>query len=117
MRSASAVTTGASISVPSKDQVPELRKAVPSRAEMAATAEPVSWDAGTITGVPESAVVPATLESNGPITDPGSTIRAGSSAGKSKRFSKSVAQVRFTGLTIWVVVAFVNSQTAIPVSQ
>src|SRR5207302_8921725 len=46
---ASAVTTGASSSVPTRDHVPELRNAVPSRAEMAATADPVSWVAGAIT--------------------------------------------------------------------
>src|ERR1043166_443101 len=50
-RRASGVMTGASNSVPNKDQVPELRNAVPSRAEIAATAEPVSWVAGAITGV------------------------------------------------------------------
>ena len=41
-RNASGVRTGASSSVPSSDHVPELRNAVPSRAEIAATAEPVS---------------------------------------------------------------------------
>ena len=41
-RNASGVITGESSSVPSSDQVPELRKAVPSRADIAATAEPVS---------------------------------------------------------------------------
>ena len=40
--SACEVRTGASSSVPINDHVPELRKAVPSRAVMAATAEPVS---------------------------------------------------------------------------
>ena len=42
MRKASGVMTGESSSVPNSDQVPELRKAVPSRADIAATAEPVS---------------------------------------------------------------------------
>src|SRR5207244_8363499 len=73
-RRASAVTTGASSSVPTRDHVPELRNAVPSRAEMAATADPVSWVAGAITGVPERADEPEMLGKSFPIGQPGSTI-------------------------------------------
>jgi hypothetical protein len=41
-RNASGVITGESSSAPTNDHVPELRNAVPSRADIAATAEPVS---------------------------------------------------------------------------
>ena len=40
--SAAAVTIGALVSVPSRDQVPELRKATPPPDGTEATAEPVS---------------------------------------------------------------------------
>ena len=52
-----------------------------------------------------------------PTIDPGSTIPAGNFEGRPKRSINSVAHVRVTGFTSCVVVAFVNSQTAFPVSQ
>ena len=76
-RSASGVMTGESSSVPSSDHVPELRKAVPSRAEIAATAEPVSWQAGAITVAPASEEPRAMPGKSVPTIDPGSTIGAG----------------------------------------
>src|SRR5207237_9753949 len=116
-RNASELRTGASSSVPRSDQVPELRKAVPSRAEMAATAEAVSCEAGAMTGLPESEEVRAMPGNKVPIKAPGSTIGAGSDDGSSRRAINSVAHWRFTGFTMWVVVAFVNAETAFPVSQ
>src|SRR5262249_48333296 len=116
-RKASVERMGRSTSVPISDQVPELRNAVPSRAEIAATAEPVSCVAGEITGVFAKEVFLITLLCSGPITVPGSTMGASRWLGRSRRSKRSVAHVRVTGLTNWVVVAFVNSQTALPVSQ
>ena len=50
--SALAVMTGSSNSVPSSDQVPELRNAALPDADTEATADAVSWQAGATTGVP-----------------------------------------------------------------
>src|SRR5215467_7641477 len=108
--------TGESVSVPTSDHVPELMKAVPSRADIAATAEAVSCDAGAMTAVPASPA-PATSRANTPTIVPGSTIGPGSDDGKLRRSIKSVAQERVTAFTICVVVALVNSQTALPVIQ
>ena len=55
--------------------------------------------------------------SNVPRIDPGSTIRPGTPGGSPSRLIRPVAQERVTAFTIWVVVAFVNSQTALPVIQ
>ena len=49
------VMIGAGTSVPSSDQVPELRNARPPPTFTEATADPVSWHAGATTGVPASA--------------------------------------------------------------
>src|SRR4029453_18150021 len=46
------VMIGASTSAPSRDQVPELRKARRGPTATDATADPVSWQAGATTGVP-----------------------------------------------------------------
>src|SRR5204862_3723719 len=100
MRNASELMMGASISVPSNDQVPELRNAVPSRAAMAATAEPVSWDAGAITGAPHNEEPDATPAISFPTTVPGSTMGAGNLEGKPSWSISDVAQVRETGFTI-----------------
>ncbi len=53
-RRPSEVIIGSSSSVPTSDHVPELMNAVPSRAETAATADPVSCDAGAITRTGEA---------------------------------------------------------------
>src|SRR2546423_931688 len=110
-------STGASSSVPTSDQVPELMNAVPSRADIAATADPVSCDAGAIIGVPDRRVLGAISGNRAPTRDPGSTIGPGKRDGKPRRSIKSVAQVRETASTICVVVAFVNSHIAFPVIQ
>jgi hypothetical protein len=52
-----------------------------------------------------------------PIVDPGSTISAGSSEGNSSFSINPRAHLRVRALTICVVVALVNSHTALPVSQ
>src|SRR5215510_13399744 len=52
-----AVISGASISVPTSDHVPELMKAVDPPAHTEAIADPVSWHAGATTGVPANADV------------------------------------------------------------
>src|SRR6266436_2685246 len=49
-----AVMTGSRNSVPSSDQVPELRNAVLPVADTDATADAVSWQAGATTGVPDN---------------------------------------------------------------
>ena len=72
------VSTGASSSVPTSDQVPELMNAVPSRAVMAATADAVSCEADAMTGVPASAPLPAATSARmGPMIDPGFHNRRG----------------------------------------
>ena len=109
--------SGLSSSVPTRDHVPELRNAVPSRATTAATAEPVSCEAGAITGVPVSAESEVTSFDSVPTIVPGSTISAGNSEGSSSFSMRLRHHPRFCEFTIWVVVAFVNSQTAFPVSQ
>jgi len=103
--------------MPIKDHVPELRNAVPSRALIAVTAEPVSCEAGAMTGVPERKLPRASSGNNVPITEPGSTMRAGKSNGNPSRLSKSLAQLRVAGFSICVVLALVNSHAALPVSQ
>ena len=113
----SGVTRGASNSTPIKDHVPELKNAVPSRAVIAATAEPVSCEAGAMTGVPERNLPRATSGNSVPITEPGSTMRDGSSGGNPRRSSKSAAQFRVAASSICVVLALVDSHTALPVSQ
>src|SRR5580704_19003461 len=106
---------GASSSVPISDQVPELKNAVPSRAVIAATADPVSWQAGAITGVPAKEEFSARDGRIVPKIEPGSRIGAGGLEFSPSFCMRSIAHVRLTGSTSWVVVAFVNSQTAFPV--
>ena len=53
--SAAGVMIGCGTSVPSSDQVPELRKARGPKAGTDATADPVSWHDGATTGVPSRA--------------------------------------------------------------
>src|SRR6185437_11161259 len=114
--SASGEVTGASTSIPTSDHVPELINAVPSRAAIAATADPVSCVAGAITGVSATLAAP-TLARSRPTTVPGSTIGAGSEDGRPTRSSSPESHVRVVALTICVVLALVNSQTAFPVIQ
>ncbi len=109
------VITGAGTSVPSSDQVPELRNARWLSARTAATAEPVSWHAGATTRVPRSeggaslAIFPTIV--------PGSTIRGSSRVGSSSSRIRSVAQDRVRASTNCVVVALVYSAVISPVSQ
>ena len=63
--SALAVMTGSRTSVPSSDQVPELRNATLPDADTDATADAVSWHAGATTGVPAQAA--DALACSGPI--------------------------------------------------
>jgi hypothetical protein len=90
---------------------------VSPRAEIAATPEAVSCVADAKTGVPASTEPLAMPGSNLPSMVPGSTMSPHKWAGNPRRPIKSVAHVRVFGFTSCVVVAFVNSQTALPVSQ
>jgi len=65
------VITGPGSSAPNRDHVPELRKADLRVSETAATADPVSWQAGAMTGVPASAFPSIASD---PISVPGSTM-------------------------------------------
>ena len=107
-RRASGVISGEHYSVPNKDQVPELRNAVPSRAEIAVTAEPVSCVAGAMTGVPDRAECREMLGCKVPMIVPGSTMPPNKWPGSSRRAINSLDQVRVIGFTSWVVVALVN---------
>ena len=91
-------------------------KAVPSRAVMAATADAVSCDADATTGVPASDACGETRGSSGPTIIP-LAIGGAMWGGESSRVISAVAQVRVLASTSWVVVAFVNSETARPVSH
>ena len=66
-----AVMTGTGTSTPSSDQVPELRNAASPSAATAATADPVSWQAGATT---ITSVGPPAERRAGPRIVPGSTI-------------------------------------------
>ena len=109
------VMTGAATSVPSSDQVPELRNAALPWVATAATAEPVSWQAGTTTGVPASAG--ETSARTEPITAPGSKICGSRRVGRPSASNSSVAQLRVRAFMNWVVVALVYSAPRVPVSQ
>ncbi len=109
------VTIGAGSSVPSRDQVPELRKALVPPASTDATADAVSWHAGAITGVPARAAKPSAVTS--PSAVPGSTSGWSSLAGRSSDSRRPVAQVRVRASTIAVVVALVYSACRRPHSQ
>ena len=114
-RKDSAVMMGASRSMPSSDQVPELRKAVYRFAVMDATADAVSCVAVAMTGVPCSERL--TPGSSGPTTEPASISGAGRRDGSPSRSITLVFHARSRGSTSWLVVALVNSHTARPVSQ
>ena len=76
-RSALSLMSGPAISTPISDQVPELMYAQESPwAGTAATAEPVSCDAGAITGTASSPVSGRQTGRSGPSTVPGSDDRA-----------------------------------------
>src|SRR5688500_17504734 len=103
--------TGERTSAPIRDQVPEEIKADRGVRLTAATAEPVSWQAGAITGA-------STRELRaGPRWVPGCTISASRCVGIPRRSRSAVAQPPERGSNIWVVVALVNSQQTRPVSQ
>src|SRR5271167_2845804 len=72
---AASLSSGLSSSTPISDHVPELMYAhVPVPAGTAATADPVSCDAGAITGAGVKPVSEATDARNGPSTVPGCTM-------------------------------------------
>src|SRR5579862_9014859 len=72
---ASSLTHGESKTVPTNDQVPELINAQSSPAAgIAATADAVSWQAGTIACVSRNAGRSANLPERGPSTEPLGTI-------------------------------------------
>ena len=109
------VMIGCGTSVPSSDQVPELRNARPPNAGTDATAEPVSWHAGATTGVPSRRA--ATDPFRPPSTVPGSTSAGSRRVGTSSSRSSASAQFRVRASTICVVVADVYSARSTPVSQ
>ena len=112
---ARAVITGAPSSVPSSDHVPELRNARCPSARTAATAEPVSWQAGATTRVPWSdGCASAPMR---PTIVPGSTTGGRMRVGTSSICSRSVAHDRVRASMNCVVVALVNSAVMSPVSQ
>ena len=102
-------------SVPSSDQVPELRNATLPDADTDATADAVSWQAGATTGVPAHAA--DTLACSGPIIVPGSTSGCSSRVGSPISSSMRVAHVRVRASMNCVVVATVYSAVSAPVSQ
>ena len=99
--------TGSHNSVPSSDQVPELRNAVVPDADTDATADAVSWQAGATTGVP--ARLADTLGCSAPIIVPGCTSRCSSRVGSPISSSIRVAHVRVRASMNCVVVATVYS--------
>src|SRR5260221_14564627 len=100
------------------DQVPELRYAqLPSSLGVvgtAATADPVSWEAGATTSIPPNPVWRDTESSNAPTRVPGGTICAKIFVGRLKRLSSLRDQSCFAGSKNWVVVASVNSAARTP---
>src|SRR5580658_6851049 len=102
------VITGSDTSAPSRDHVPELRNTLSGDIAIAATAEPVSWHAGAITGTPSS--VGATSRLSRPISVPGWTIGGNNRDGKPSSSINGSAQPRVFASTICVVVAIVYSE-------
>src|SRR5262249_6574084 len=104
---------------------PELRyaqlgEAVPSlagSAGTAATADPVSCEAGAITGTGPAPVSAITVGRRGPSRLPGGTMVPSMRAGRSKAFIRPKAQFLLEGSSIWLVLASVNSFTLIPVKR
>src|SRR5438445_8072212 len=113
--SALEVMTGSRNSVPSSDQVPELRNATFPDAETDATADAVSWQAGATTGVPAQAA--DTLACRVPIIVPGCTSGCSRRVGNPISSSILVAHVRVRASMNCVVVATVYSDVNSPVSQ
>src|SRR5206468_1085081 len=112
------VTSGRGSSAPMSDQVPELMYAQDSpRAGTAATADPVSCVAGATTGTGVTPVSVATDGRSGPSTIPGATIVPSIFAGRPNFWTRSYAQVRVIGSSIWLVLASVNSLTLMPVRK
>src|SRR5712691_9653082 len=109
------VMIGSHNSVPSSDQVPELRNAVLPDADTDATADAVSWQAGATSGVP--AHVSDTLAFRAPMIVPGATSGCSRRVGKPISSSILVAHVRVRASTNCVVVATVYSDTSAPLSQ
>src|SRR5438128_1646763 len=104
--------SGWGISTPISDQVPELMYAHEAPcAGTAATAEPVSCDAGAMTGIEVSPVSAATPERNGPSTVPGATIEPRMCVGSPNAFTRPNAQPCAVGSYIWLVLASVSSFT------
>src|SRR4051794_5684536 len=110
--------SGCGISAPINDQVPELMYAhdIPC-AGTAATAEPVSCDAGAMTGIDVSPVSAAIAERSGPSTVPGGTIEPRICVGSPNAFKRPNAQPFAVGSYIWLVLASVNSLTLMPVKK
>src|SRR6266481_340443 len=100
---------GWGISAPISDQVPELMYAhdVPC-AGTAATAEPVSCEAGAMTGTEVKPVSTATPERSGPSTVPGATSVPRMCAGSPNAFTRPNAQPFAVGSYIWLVLASVT---------
>jgi hypothetical protein len=113
--SALEVMIGSHSSVPSSDQVPELRNAVLPDADTEATADAVSWQAGATTGIPAQAV--ATLACSVPIVVPGATSGSSSRVGNPISSSILVAQSLVRASMNCVVVATVYSDVNAPVNQ
>src|SRR5262249_31950960 len=110
-----ALITGASISVPSSDHVPELMNAVDPPAHTDATADPVSWHAGATTGVP--ACADETSARSLPTTVPGCTISVNTRVGSPISEIIRLAHVCDRASTNCVVVATVYSEQRRPLSQ
>ena len=107
--------TGALSSVPSSDQVPELRNARTPPHCTDATADAVSWHAGTTTGVPACAADAS--RPTGPTIVPASTSGGSSRVGIPSLDKRLVAHSRVRASTHCVVVAIVYSAFRRPVSQ
>ncbi len=83
----------------------------------AATAEPVSWQAGAMTSTRPAPVPSASCERRGPRLVPGGTMSGRNPVGMSKDSSRPAAHSPRRGSKNWVVVAMENSLALVPVSQ
>src|SRR5262249_11482960 len=110
--------SGAGISTPISDPVPELMYAQEAPcAGTAATAAAVSCDAGAMTGAGLTPASVATDARSGPSTVPGWTRLPSSRVGRPNAWIRPNAQPRAVGPYIWLVLASVTSLTVTPVKK
>ena len=113
---AASVSTGASSSSPTNDQVPEEMYADASPLAGAPTAEAVSWDPTAITGPPMPREAPMS-GSNGPTRSPAERSGGRIAEGTPTRSASSTAHSCARTSYIPAVEALVRSAPSLPVSQ